>query len=92
MVKYAGAGRSGSTAGTDRREGMGFSVRRMARLLDVSASGYYAYVKRATATVLTPRQQYRADLAVKILDVHTDSGGTPGHPGSPPSCVNAVRR
>jgi transposase InsO family protein len=80
MVKYAGAGRSGSTAGEDRGEGVRFAVRRMARLLGVSASGYYAYVKRATATVLTPRQQYRADLAVKILDVHTDSGGTYGSP------------
>jgi hypothetical protein len=48
----------------------------MARLLGVSTSGYYAHVKRAAATVLTPRQQRRADLAVKILDVHTDSDGT----------------
>ncbi|MET7427367.1 IS3 family transposase [Dactylosporangium sp. NPDC005555] len=80
MVKYAGAGRSGSTAGDERRGVTGFSVRRMARLLDVSASGYYAYVQRRTAGVLTPRQQYRADLAVKILDVHNDSGGTYGSP------------
>jgi transposase InsO family protein len=52
----------------------------MARLLGVSTSGYYAYVKRVTATVLTPRQQRRADLAVKILDVHSDSEGTYGSP------------
>ncbi|MEU7764525.1 IS3 family transposase [Nocardia sp. NPDC049190] len=53
-------------------------MRRMARLLGVSASGYYAYVKRCTATVLTSRQQRRADLAVKILDVHAESDGTYG--------------
>jgi putative transposase len=52
----------------------------MARLLGVSTSGYYAYVKRAAATVLTPRQQRRADLAVKILDVHAESDGTYGSP------------
>src|SRR3954471_10546156 len=33
-----------------------------ARLLGVSSSGYYAYVKRWAATVLTPRRQRRADL------------------------------
>ncbi|WIX76923.1 IS3 family transposase [Amycolatopsis carbonis] len=52
----------------------------MARLLGVSTSGYYAYGKRAAATVLTPRQQRRADLAVKILDVHAESDGTYGSP------------
>jgi putative transposase len=50
----------------------------MARLLKVSTSGYYAYVKRATATMLTPRRQRRADLAVNILDVHNESDGTYG--------------
>ncbi len=52
----------------------------MARLLTVSASGYYAYVKRCAATVLTPRQQRRADLEVKITQAHKDSGGTYGSP------------
>jgi hypothetical protein len=41
----------------------------MARLLQVSTSGYYAHAKRAGATGLTPVQQRRADLAVKILGV-----------------------
>jgi transposase InsO family protein len=77
MVKYAGPDQP---AGTTPPEGTRFSVLRMARLLGVSTSGYYAYVKRATATVLTPRQQRRADLTVKILDVHTDSDGTYGSP------------
>jgi transposase InsO family protein len=57
-----------------------FSVRRMARLLGVSTSGYYAYVRRCAATVLTPRQQRRADLSVKIMDVHAESRGTYGSP------------
>ncbi|MFQ6397577.1 IS3 family transposase [Nocardia sp. KC 131] len=52
----------------------------MARLLKVSTSGYYKYVKRRAATVLTPRQQRRADLAVKILDAHAASDGTYGSP------------
>lgn len=77
MAKYAGPDNPGVTAPS---QGTRFSVRRMARLLDVSTSGYYAYVKRATATELTPRQQRRADLTVKILDVHTDSDGTYGSP------------
>lgn len=77
MVKYAGPDKP---AGTASPQGTRFSVRRMARLLGVSTSGYYAYVKRAAATVLTSRQQRRADLAVKILDVHTESEGTYGSP------------
>jgi putative transposase len=81
MVKYAGPDEPAETAGTTTSsEGKRFSVLRMARLLGVSTSGYYAYVKRAAATVLTPRQQRRADLAVKILDVHSDSDGTYGSP------------
>lgn len=80
MVKYAGPDQSAETAGTTSPRDTRFSVLRMARLLGVSTSGYYAYVKRAAATVLTPRQQRRADLAVKILDVHADSDGTYGSP------------
>jgi transposase InsO family protein len=80
MVKYAGPDEPAETAGATSPEGTRFSVLRMARLLGVSNSGYYAYVKRATSTVLTPRLQRRADLAVKILDVHADSDGTYGSP------------
>jgi transposase InsO family protein len=57
-----------------------FSVRRMARLLGVSTSGYYAHAKRSVATVLTPRRQRRADLEVKITQAHRDSDGTYGSP------------
>jgi putative transposase len=80
MAKYAGPDKPAEATGTAPSEDNRFSVRRMARLLGVSASGYYAYVKRAAATVLTPRQQRRADLAVKILDVHAESDGTYGSP------------
>ncbi len=81
MVKYAGPDQPAGTAGSGiSTQGTRFSVLRMARLLGVSTSGYYVYVKRAAATVLTPRQQRRADLAVKILDVHTESDGTYGSP------------
>jgi transposase InsO family protein len=79
MVKYAGPDDSAET-GTTRVEGERFSIRRMARLLGVSASGYYAYVKRSAAAVLTPRQQRRTDLEVKITQVHQESGGTYGSP------------
>jgi putative transposase len=77
MAKYAGPD---DIAGVAAPEGERFAVRRMARLLTVSASGYYAYVKRCAAAVLTPRQQRRADLEVKITQAHKDSGGTYGSP------------
>ncbi|MGW0246719.1 IS3 family transposase [Nocardia goodfellowii] len=48
----------------------------MARLLKVSTSGYYMYVKRRAATGLTSRQQRRADLEVKIAEIHTESDRT----------------
>ena len=86
MAKYAGPDSTASTpasiagADTDPAEPVRFSVRRMARLLNVSTSGYYAHVKRTAAEVVTPRAQRRADLAVKILDVHADSEGTYGSP------------
>jgi putative transposase len=91
MAKYAAPDTPAPTAGDsdsagsrpDTRFPQGFSVRRMARLLQVSTSGYYAYVRRATLlaqAVLTPRQQRRADLTVKVLDVHTESKGTYGSP------------
>jgi len=80
MVKYAGPDDSAETVGTTAPEGGRFAVLRMARLLGVSTSGYYAYVKRAAATVLTPRRQRRADLAVKIGQVHEESRGTYGSP------------
>lgn len=80
MAKYAGPDDTAGTAGVTSPQGRKFSVRRMARLLGVSTSGYYAHVKRAAATALTARQQRRADLEVKIAQAHQDSGGTYGSP------------
>ncbi len=80
MAKYAGPDDIAGVVGTAAPEGERFAVRRMARLLTVSASGYYAYVKRCAAAVLTPRRQRRADLEVKITQAHKDSGGTYGSP------------
>jgi putative transposase len=77
MAKYAGPDKFADTTLPDRTR---FSVRRMARLLGVSTSGYYAHVRRVAATVLTPRQQRRADLEVKITQAHKDSRGTYGSP------------
>lgn len=80
MAKYAGPDDTAGTTGTARPEHERFSIRRMARLLGVSTSGYYAHVKRAAATVMTARQQRRADLEVKITQAHQDSRGTYGSP------------
>ncbi|PKW18719.1 IS3 family transposase [Saccharopolyspora spinosa] len=79
MVKYAAPDAIATTAGTTAALEQ-FSITRMARLLGVSTSGYYQWRKRRAATELTPRQQRRADLAVKILDAHADSHGTYGSP------------
>jgi len=80
MAKYAGPDDIAGVTGIAAPEGERFAVRRMARLLDVSASGFYAYRKRCAATELTPRQQRRADLEVKIVQAHKDSRGTYGSP------------
>jgi transposase InsO family protein len=80
MAKYAGPDTTTDVSDAASLAGTRFSVLRMARLLEVSTSGYYAYVTRAAAIVLTPRQQRRADLEVKITQVHRDSRGTYGSP------------
>jgi putative transposase len=80
MAKYAGPDDIAETAGATSPKRTRFSVLRMARLLGVSTSGYYAHAKRVAATVLTPRQQRRADLEVKIIQAHKDSHGTYGSP------------
>ena len=80
MAKYAGPDDSAETPGATPPKRTRFSVRRMARLLGVSTSGYYAHINRAAATALTARQQRRADLEVKITQAHKDSDGTYGSP------------
>jgi len=56
------------------------AITRMARLLGVSTSGYYKRVNRSATTRLTDGQQRKADLTVKIIDHHRDSGATYGSP------------
>ncbi|WP_067573855.1 IS3 family transposase [Nocardia acidivorans] len=80
MAKYAGPDDVAETSGTPTPQGQRFSITRMARLLTVSTSGFYEWRKRRAADTLTPRQQRRADLTVKILAVHADSDGTYGSP------------
>lgn len=63
------------TDGTDRTRK---SV--MLRNLPVSASGFYAWRSRATGRVVSPREQRRADLLVKITASHQESARTYGSP------------
>jgi hypothetical protein len=56
------------------------AITRMARLLGVSTSGYYKRVRRSATTSLTGQGQRKADLTVKVVDHHRDSGGTYGSP------------
>ncbi len=56
------------------------AVVRIARLLEVSTSGFYKHQGRSVTTRLGERQQRRADLEVKILDIHGESKGVYGSP------------
>jgi len=56
-----------------------FPVTRMTELLDVSRSGYYAWVERQQAEP-GPRAARRAELAVQIADFHEASDGVNGSP------------
>ncbi|MDZ7577733.1 MAG: IS3 family transposase, partial [Candidatus Nanopelagicales bacterium] len=55
-----------------------FEVARMARLNEVSRSGFYAWKKRGSQP--GPRARRRADLASKIVAFHADSDGVNGAP------------
>ena len=56
-----------------------FEVTRMARLLEVSASGYYRWREAQQREPLASEQR-RADRDAKILSCHKDSRGTYGAP------------
>jgi putative transposase len=56
-----------------------FDLARMARLLEVSRSGYYAWKARKAAGP-TPAQQRRAELTAKVIQVHAESDSVYGAP------------
>ncbi|MBB3040068.1 transposase InsO family protein [Hoyosella altamirensis] len=56
-----------------------FGITRMAELLGVSRSGYYAW-KQRQASEPGPRAQRRAELNTKIVDAHIASDGVNGAP------------
>jgi len=56
-----------------------FEIARMARLLEVSRSGYYAWTRRQTAGP-SAAQQRRAELTVKIRHLHAESDDVYGSP------------
>jgi transposase InsO family protein len=56
-----------------------FEIARMARLLEVSRSGYYDWVRRQAAGP-SPAEQRRADLTAKIIHHHGESDHTYGSP------------
>jgi len=56
-----------------------YEVTRMARLLEVSTSGYYRW-RDAQSRAPLPSEQRRANLEVKILSFHRASNGTYGAP------------
>jgi putative transposase len=57
----------------------GFEIARMARLLEVSRSGYYDWVRRQAAGP-SPAEQRRAELTGKIVEFHTASDRVYGSP------------
>lgn len=56
-----------------------FDVLRMARLLEVSRSGFYDWTRREAAGP-GPAQRRRAELTAKIVEFHGESDGTYGSP------------
>jgi len=57
-----------------------FEIVRMARLLEVSTSGFYKWRQAQQRTVLPPKLERRARLDAAIVEFHRDSHGTYGEP------------
>jgi putative transposase len=57
-----------------------YEISRMARLLEVSRSGFYRWRAARARTELSPTEQRRADLDAKIVAIHAASHGTYGEP------------
>jgi putative transposase len=67
-----------------------FEIGRMARLLEVSTSGYYRW-RAAQGRPALPSEVRRADLDAKIISFHRRRVGPTGRPGSPPTCTRRAR-
>lgn len=57
-----------------------FEIARMARLLEVSRSGFYRWREMRAPSTIGPAQQRRNDLDAMIATVHKESDGTYGSP------------
>jgi hypothetical protein len=55
-----------------------FEIARMARLLEVSRSGYYRWLH--AQKTMSPSKQHRAELEIMISDSHSRSHGVYGAP------------
>ncbi|MET3953664.1 transposase InsO family protein/transposase-like protein [Rhodococcus sp. OAS809] len=63
-----------------RAECANSAIHRMARLLEVSTSGFYKHQGRSVTTRLDERQRRRTDLEMKLLAIHRESKGVYGSP------------
>ena len=57
-----------------------YEISRMARLLEVSRSGFYRWRAGRARTEPSPAEMHRADLDERILAIHAASHGTYGEP------------
>jgi putative transposase len=57
-----------------------YEIARMARLLEVSRSGFYRWRSTRARTAQGPAERHRGELDTKILASHTASHGTYGEP------------
>jgi len=64
-----------------------FTITRMVRLLEVSRSGYYAWIGRAPS----PASIRRVHIEQKVAFFHGDSDEVYGAPGSWPTCARTGR-
>ena len=60
-----------------RDQSEGFQIRRMCRILEVSASGYYAWLNRPESS----RARENRRLVVEIKAIHKENRGVYGSPG-----------
>jgi hypothetical protein len=64
----------------DSVEYSNFEIKRMARILSVSTSGFYKWRDKELSGEITDSQQRGSDLDAMIMVHHRDSNGTYGAP------------